>query len=142
MDCFLLLVGDLIILQTYFSRNVLVPLLERGEQEKVLALLRRLGAILEKEQARAHLFGIGNAYILTQVARMSWFASADSSAWLMALRAREVLLASGEQRNASALGLRLPSSMLAVNNIRVMQEWIDPSAPHQLSFAAFSPAWG
>src|SRR5207248_1883556 len=28
MDCFLLLVGDLIILQTYFSRNVLVLMIE------------------------------------------------------------------------------------------------------------------
>ncbi len=109
----------------------MVPLLQKQGVSAFLRVLAPIAEVLVRVGAQAHIYGLSDAYALSLLATQGWFASADSATWLMAYRAGSLLRANGEQINATRLGLRLSRREIASNNIRVIQEWIDPTQPHQ-----------
>jgi len=102
-------------------------LAERGP-EKALAYLLKLGNVLLGSGAQAHIFGLGSLYLLGRLSSAPWFRSFDTSKWLLAYKARAVLLENGERRAAAQLGLRLKSEECASNNIRQLHLWANPPA--------------
>ena len=102
-------------------------LAERGPEES-LAYLLKLGNVLQESGAQAHIFGLGSPYLLGRLSGAPWFRSFDTSKWLLAYKARAVLLENGERRGAAQLGLRLNSAECAANNIRQLHLWANPSA--------------
>jgi len=94
--------------------------------DAALIYLRRIGEVLQRAGARAHGFGIGSPYLLGALGDQGWLCSIDTSKWLIAYKAMELLLATGEYRNATQLGLRLSRAECAANNIRVLKEWANP----------------
>jgi hypothetical protein len=113
----------------------LVRVMEEQGIDAVLMYLKRVGAVLAQAGAKGHTFGCGSAYILQAICAEPWFASTDTSKWLIGYRAQELLLANGGYRSATELGLRLSRAECAANNIRVLREWIDPThySPGMLS---------
>ena len=112
----------------------MVPVLRTAGVAKFLQLVEPLGDVLTLTGATAHVYGLGDAQVLAYLASKPWFGSADSTTWLIAYRAMELLLASGEQVSATRLGLRLTRRVIAANNIQVTREWVDPRRTHQFSF--------
>jgi hypothetical protein len=105
----------------------LVRMMEEQGIDVVLAYLKQVGAILMQAGATGHTFGCGSAYVLQEICTEPWFASTDTSKWLIGYRAQELLLVNGGYHSATEFGLRLSRAECAANNIRVLQEWIDPS---------------
>ncbi len=118
----------------------MVPLLQQRGVPSLLRALAPIAEVLTHVGAQAHIYGLSDAYALSLLSAEPWFASADSAAWLIAYRAGELLQASGGQVNATQLGLRLSRREIASNNLRVIQEWIDPTRPHQFSWWHHLPA--
>ena len=116
----------------------LVRMMEEQGIDAVLAYLKKVGVVLAQEGATGHTFGCGSASVLQAICAEAWFASTDTSKWLIGYRAQELLLANGEYRSATGLGLRLSRAECAANNIRVLQEWVDPSMCSQ----AMLSIWG
>jgi hypothetical protein len=106
----------------------IVRLLAEQGTERVLAYLMTLGEILLDAGAQAHIFGLGSPYLLGRLGSAPWFRSFDTSKWLLAYKARAVLLENGERRSAAQLGLRLNSGECACNNIRQLHMWANPRA--------------
>lgn len=108
----------------------MIPIMKRKGVERTWRILRTIGEVLQEAQATAHVFGIGNKYLLSQLHHEPWFASADSSKWLIGYRAQAVIRADrGDSCHASKLGLRLSRKECSVNNVRVMAEWVRPASP-------------
>lgn len=68
----------------------LVPMIVRSGVA-TLSYLEEVGGVIEDEGATAHLFGVGKASVLLQVAGERWFRSADASSWLCGFRSRELI---------------------------------------------------
>lgn len=117
----------------------MVPILERAGVAKFLQVLAPISKVLERCGALGHIYGLSDAYALSQLASLPWFASADGSTWLIAYRAGELLQTSGEHINATQLHLRLSKRAIAENNIRVTLEWLDPDRPHQFAWFTRTP---
>jgi len=118
----------------------LVFLLRQRGRETVLRYLSRIGECLSRANAQAHVFGIGSPHILFCIRNEGWLASTDSSKWLIAYKASEVLRVDGVgQCSISRLGLQLTTQEMAANNIRVMRIWMIPCGIAQLSLPFDEP---
>jgi hypothetical protein len=117
----------------------MVPLLQQCGVTSFLRALAPIAEVLTRVEAQAHIYGLSDAYALSLLSAEPWFASADSAAWLIAYRAGALLQVNGERINATQLGLRLSRREIASNNLRVIQEWIDPARPHQFSWLKHGP---
>lgn len=85
--------------------------------------LRQVGELLMSAgSTRAHIFGIGNKYLLTRLCHEPWVWGFDSSKWLLAYRANLQLLPSG----ASIPWRGGSKRECAAKNIRVLEHWIHP----------------
>lgn len=104
----------------------IVRLLAEQGTERALTYLMTLGEVLLDAGAQAHIFGLGSPYLLGRLGSAPWFRSFDTSKWLLAYKARAVLLENGERRSAAQLGLRLNSGECACNNIRQLHMWANP----------------
>lgn len=89
--------------------------------------LAEVGEVLMGVNAQAHLFGIGNKPLLCWLAGQQWVASCDSSKWLLAYKARKLLLASGQLMDAPGLSTR----ELAAKNMRVIEQWFQSPRARQ-----------
>ena len=94
--------------------------------DAALTYLRRVGEVVQRAGAEAHGFGVGSCYLLQALGTEEWLRSIDTSKWLIGYRAMELLLATGEYRSATQLGLRLSRVECAANNVRVLKEWTHP----------------
>jgi hypothetical protein len=99
--------------------------------DAALTYLRHIGEVVQRAGAQAHGFGIGSPYLLQALGTEEWLCSIDTSKWLIGYRAMELLLASGEYRSATQLGLRLTRAECAANNVRVLKEWANPHRQDQ-----------
>lgn len=112
----------------------LIPLMKQQGIDAVLRLLHVLGERLNQVGGKAHLFGVSSPQILLHLRGEAWFASTDSSKWLVAYKAAQVLRMSGTgQCRASQLGLCLLPEEMAANNLRVLQWWVGTNSPMQLA---------
>lgn len=116
----------------------MVPLLQQHGVTHLFQTLTPIAEILMRVGAQAHIYGLSDAYALTMLSTQPWFASADSTTWLIAYRAGELLQAHGRQINATRLGLRLSRREIAANNIRVTHEWLNAAKPHQFTWISGS----
>lgn len=103
-------------------------------QEATMRWLLGIGKVLEDVGARAHIFGVGNKEMLTQLAVLPWIESMDSSKWLLAYRAHMVLLPSGRCIQALDRSRR----ECAAKNIHVIDGWLQAAADPSL-FASGRP---
>jgi hypothetical protein len=123
----------------------LVHILRRSPAH-AFTILQEIGEVLlAYYPTRAHIFGVSSPELLLWLRAQPWLESVDSSRWLAAGKAREVILATGLQRKADALGLPLSSEECAALNVRTMRGWLDPCASPALALpgmrlAGVSPA--
>ncbi len=108
-----------------------VPIIMEQGVDAALTYLKQVGEVIGREDAQAHIFGVGSPYLLQALAREEWVLSVDTSKWLLGYKAQELLLASGQHRSATQLGLRLSRAECAANNIRVLHEWLNPAGQDQ-----------
>ena len=126
----------------------LVRMMEEQGIDAVLAYVKKVGTVLAQVGAQGHTFGEGSPSVLQAICAEPWFGSTDTSKWLIGYRAQELLLANGEHRSATVLGLRLSRSECAANNIRVLREWVDPTRQSQTMLSIWEElitkgeAWG
>ena len=106
----------------------IVPIIKRSVAD-ALEVLQEVGEVLNafSPWVQAHVFGPGSHEILFYLRTQPWVESIDSSKWLVGMKAREVLLWSGEQMKATALRLLLTPEECASINIRVLNSWVDQS---------------
>ena len=122
----------------------LVPILRR-DLSHALTVLQEVGEVLlAYYPTRAHVFGVSSPELLLWLRTQPWLESVDSSRWLAGWRAREVILPSGEQRQAGAIGLPLSAEECAALSVRAMRGWLDPLSSPTLALpglrlAAFAP---
>ncbi len=96
----------------------------RDGVDTTLHWLLRLGDVLDRVGARAHIFGVGNKTMLTRLGALPSVASIDSSKWLVAYRAHMRLLPSGKCVQA----LECSRRECAAKNIHVIEGWMQPCA--------------
>lgn len=101
----------------------LVSVLERDPIE-AHDLLCFLGEILNEAEAQAHLFGPGNYPLLRWLVTQSWCRSADSARWIHGLKSRMLLTRDGQVIRGEKL--LFPRLQCAENNVRAIQEWMQP----------------
>lgn len=109
----------------------LVPML-KSDLSGTMSLIADIGRVLDRHQARAHFFGVASPTVLARFSRESWFASADSQAWLCGFKAQELILRDGRRARSSGLGLELTKEECAAQNIRQFHTWLSGN-PLQLA---------
>jgi hypothetical protein len=108
----------------------LVSVLERDPIE-AHDLLCLLGEILNEAEAQAHLFGPGNYPLLRWLVTQRWCRSADSARWIHGLKSRMLLTRDGQVIRGEKL--LFPRLQCAENNVRAIQEWMQPQPVEALS---------
>lgn len=109
----------------------LVPVVKRNTGEAV-EMIGRIGDILQHSGASAHFFGIGSPSVLSAYSVRSWFASADSQAWLCGFKSLEMIRRDGSRMKSDSFGLSLTGDECAAQNIRQVHGWMN-GQPLQLA---------
>lgn len=93
-------------------------------------LLGSIGDVLDRADAQAHVFGLGNFALLSYACTQRWFRSADSTKWLQGLSSRRLLTTDGKY--FSARKLTFTGLECAAQNVGAMQTWFRSGVTRQL----------
>lgn len=107
----------------------IISVIERDISE-AQDLLGVIGDVLDRANADAHVFGLGNFALLSFACSQRWFRSADSTRWLQGLSSRTLLTTDG--RAMSARKLTFTGLECAEQNVGAMQSWLQSGVTRQL----------
>jgi hypothetical protein len=93
-------------------------------------LLGVIGDVLDRAEASAHVFGLGNFALLSFACAQRWFRSADSTRWLQGLSSRTLLTTDGKA--ISGRKFTFSGMACAEQNVGAMQSWVQPGRMSQL----------